>query len=463
MNHSFTTVVFISLVLMSPLNSCRKWLAAPPPSNILTAAAVFSNDRSAGEVIEGLYSTMMADPKTLLNGALTIYPGLGGQEILPVIPSAGDDAFTDHQLTAANMNSNRLYIAAYVFIRVTNTIIEHVSGNGAISDSARRQLTGEARCLRGLLYFYLLNLYGDVPLVITNDYEKNALLGRTPVIHVYQQVVSDLLAAEELLEEEYVSSEAGIDHRTRPNRAAAEALLARVYLYQRNWTAAENMATAVINRGAYRLEALDEVFLSTSRETIWQLEPAAESGIYTTEGNLFLPHGNAMQPAYVLTEGVISGFEPEDARLSHWTAKVQAGAGNSYACKYKAADANAPHPEFNIVLRLAEQYLIRAEARYRLGDMEGASADLDVIRHRAGLPGTAVLREADLMTVIQRERRSELFAEWGHRWFDLKRWGIIDSVMSADKGGWHHEDALYPLPNTDLERNPNLWQNPGYQ
>jgi hypothetical protein len=120
-----------------------------------------------------------------------------------------------------------------------------------------------------------------------------------------------------------------------------------------------------------------------------------------------------------------------------------------------------------MVFRLAEQYLIRAEARAQQGNVSGSQSDLNAIRTRAGLPNTTANDKASLLTAIQHERQVEMFTEWGHRWFDLKRTGTIDAVMSViapAKGGgaWNSNKALLPLPLGDLQADQNLTQNPGY-
>jgi len=118
-----------------------------------------------------------------------------------------------------------------------------------------------------------------------------------------------------------------------------------------------------------------------------------------------------------------------------------------------------------MVLRLAEQYLIRAEARLQQGnDLTGAAGDLNAIRHRAGLADMSTGSASDLMTALTHEKQIEFFAEWGHRWLDLKRWGTATSVLSADKGITVTTSALlFPIPVADIIADANLRQNPGYQ
>ena len=115
------------------------------------------------------------------------------------------------------------------------------------------------------------------------------------------------------------------------------------------------------------------------------------------------------------------------------------------------------------MLRLAEQYLIRAEARAMQGDLIGAKEDLNKIRMRAGLAGTQSQTKEDILASVLEERRWELFTEYGHRFFDLKRLNLLDINLQPIKAGWNTEDRLFPIPQTELGNNPKLLpQNPGY-
>ncbi|MNL53547.1 SusD family protein [compost metagenome] len=112
---------------------------------------------------------------------------------------------------------------------------------------------------------------------------------------------------------------------------------------------------------------------------------------------------------------------------------------------------------------MAEQYLIRAEARAEQGDLIGAKEDLDKIRTTAGLTGTTALSKQDILDAILKERRVEFFTEQGHRFFDLKRANALDAALAPVKAGWNPTDQLLPLPESELTLNPNLNpQNPGY-
>jgi hypothetical protein len=115
-------------------------------------------------------------------------------------------------------------------------------------------------------------------------------------------------------------------------------------------------------------------------------------------------------------------------------------------------------------MRLAEQYLIRSEARANLNNIAGAQADLNELRSRAGLPNTQVSDKTAILSAIEQERKSEFFTEWGHRWFDLKRTNRIDAVLIPIKTQWVPTASLYPIPESEIINNRGLQsaQNPGY-
>lgn len=159
----------------------------------------------------------------------------------------------------------------------------------------------------------------------------------------------------------------------------------------------------------------------------------------------------------------MSAFSPNDLRKTHWTKAVTDGTTTWYhPYKYKYSDTDSSK-EYSIVFRLGEMYLIRAEARANSGDLTGAKEDLNKIRNTAGLLDTDAISQTEILDAILQERQLELFTEFGHRFFDLKRFNKIQSVLSAAKTGWDTHDALFPIPETELNLNPNLKpQNSGY-
>ncbi|RZL01133.1 MAG: RagB/SusD family nutrient uptake outer membrane protein, partial [Pedobacter sp.] len=250
--------------------------------------------------------------------------------------------------------------------------------------------------------------------------------------------------------------------RTRANKWAATALLARVYLYTRNWADAEKQASMLLdNNSLFGLPRnLAEVFTPSSNEAIWQLYNN-DNGV-TEYATQVIPNPSDPIPTFVLTDELKNAFESGDSRIASWTATITyQGTTYTYPTKYKSRVQNA-NEEYLTILRLAEQFLIRAEARAQQNNISGAKADIFSVRNRANLGETSANDKDALLLAIEKERQVELNTEWGHRWFDLRRTSRINEVLSAAKSAWTATDALYPVPQIQRNNNPSLSQNLGY-
>jgi len=327
----------------------------------------------------------------------------------------------------------------------------------------KKQLLAEIKVTRALYYFNMVNTWGAVPLILSTDYTLTKSQPRAPVDTIYKQILADLTSAESNLNSNYPSA-----GRARPNKYVAEALLSKVYLYRGMWQQALTASNDVINSGLYSLTTdLNAVFLDGSTEALWQL-PANSQYEATPEGFALLPNDGqnlsyAYAPQYALSQELISSFENGDNRMNQWTVSYALNGTNySVAYKYKNLSSTASPTEDYMVIRLAELYLIRAEALAHTGNFTGAMADVNLIRQRAGLLPAAAISQTDVLVAIMKERRIELFCEWGNRWFDLNRTGTINTVLSAEKTGWKPTSSLFPIPITELQSNPFLTQNPGY-
>lgn len=437
--------------------SCKKFLEIDAPKTQVTSALIFENDQAAISATVGLYSEMSRINLAMSNGGQTIYAGLAADEIATTSPNEDLDVFYLNSIPATNTTGlSRLWNQGYRIIYHANAVLEGIEKGGTLTDSIARMLKGEMLLGRAFHYFNLVNLFGDVPLQLTTDYETNSKKARTAKAVVYDQLVNDLTAAKDLLPATYASA-----NRARPNRWTAVALLSRVYLYKQEWEKAANAASEVIQSGAYQLNGnLNSVFLPASTETIWQL---IRDNNNTAEGASFIPASATVKPTYALTPQLLSVFSPADLRKSSWTKQnIVGGQPYVYPYKYKVR-LSTPISEYYVVLRLAELYLIRAEARLELDDISGAQADINLIRQRAGLNPTSVTDKNGLLFILEQERQAEYFTEWGHRWFDLKRRGRADAVLAIVKApNWQSTDQLFPIPQAELLTNPFLVQNPGY-
>jgi hypothetical protein len=457
-NRLFIRILFCCILFLS---ACDDFVEVDLPSSQLTASAVFQDRATVNAAMASIYAKMR--DSGILSGNLS---GLSNQignytdELVYYGDVSGTTRdFYNNTILASNVEISNWWNSSYNQIYAANAIIEGVNTSTVLTELDKNQLTGEALFVRSLLHFYLLNLYGDVPYVTTTEYEQNKVTRRMPASELYSHVIDDLELATSLLPEAYISSD-----RVRPNKSVAMALLARVYLYDGLWVEAANAASYLINNTAvYAWETnLDNIFLKESSTTIWQFMPRTD-GQNTQEGETFI--FTSGPPSLVaLSEQLMNGFESSDQRKNHWTAAVTNGTATWYhANKYKEKSSTSSSLEYSVVFRLAEQYLIRSEARAQQGDLIGAKEDLDKIRNTAGLAGTTAISQEDMINAIFQERKVEFFTELGHRFFDLKRANQLDQALSPVKAGWNTTDRLLPLPESELLLNPNLNpQNPNY-
>lgn len=451
--------VIAIVVITHALIACEDFVKIDPPRTDLIEETVFTSDATVSAAINAIYQKLVA-PNSIADGgkySISFLAGLSSDEILNYNSiGAGDlSQFNDNKLTATNGLIASLWSNSYQYIYSSNALLEGLTTSHGVTDSMKDLAEGEAKFIRAFVYFYLVNLFGSVPLVLTTDYQVNTTVKRIAVDEVYAQIINDLSDAQNLLADGYISYG---NQRVRASKAAASALLARVYLYLGDWINAEIQATSVIeNTALYDLTTLNTVFLTNSKEAIWQLGKSAGVATDVVTFN-YNPYRSS-----AFSQQLTDSFEDGDSRKSIWhTSATVGGITYHYACKYKGLAV--PPVEYTTMLRLSEQYLIRAEARVQLSDVVGAQIDLNVIRNRAGLEDTPAVDKTSLLVAIEQERRVELFTEWGHRWLDLKRTGRADDVLGSLKTGWESYAKLYPIPNIQILNDPALRnaQNPGY-
>lgn len=448
------SIVIVWNLLLCLITGCDSFTEVDLPSSQLTAKDVFQDKATANAAMVDIY-TKIRD-----HGLLTGYPsgvsselGLYADELMFYgISGSGQSNFYTNSLLASDTEIAELWNSSYNQIYSANAIIEGVASSNALATADKDQLTGEALFVRALIHFYLVNTFGDIPYVLTTDYRQNKVAHRMPENEVYGQIKTDLERASTLLPESYI----GMD-RVRPNKWAAQALLARVYLYMQQWDEASNAASAVLNQtGLYIWPSeIDSVFGKESLSSIWQLMPAME-GANTHEAGTFI-FVEGPPPSVAISDPLIGVFSANDLRKTNWIKAVTNGTDIWYhANKYKEPSNTGTSVEYSIVLRMAEQYLIRAEARAHEGDLISAKEDLNKTRNLAGLPDSGAVTPAEIIAEVMLERRLEFFTEFGQRFFDLKRTNTLDAVLSPIKPQWESTDRLLPLPESELLLNPNL-------
>lgn len=443
----------ISVCFMS---SCNKFLEASPPKDQFISEYVFDNDVNALSALAGMYIKIPSYVKSEHARLMSLY----ADELHFADNDTWNQPFYESYLPYDNSAVNAYWNACYSFIYITNSCIEGVEASSKVTDSLKKQILGEALFFRAFTYFNLVNAFGEVPLVNSTKYQINATLPQFKLDTIYQFMMNDLLQSRDLLKEHYPTSE-----KIRVNKWAATALLARVYLYREKWEEARKMSNEIIESKRYGvLPACENVFLKNSSEAILHLAPFYSKR--TDEAYYYIPSIDTILPTYIITDELYNSFSNSDKRKEKWIGYNEVKEEKYYyPAKYKDR-VGTTDLEYLILLRLAEQYLIRAEAYAHLNQFDLAVADLNVIRTRAGislLTNTDFSSKEELLALILQERRLELFTELGHRWFDLKRFGQAKEVMKAQKPAtWEDRALLWPVPKAQLETNPFLHPTPDY-
>jgi len=449
------------LIAAASLTSCKKLITIPsnPPSSI-TQQQQFADSATAITAVAGVYAYNQGNGFAYSDGQLTTACGLSADELSY---TNTDDViqFYSYNLTPLNNGIITLWGYPYRGIYQVNAVLNGITGNANLSAAFQQQITGEMEVVRALYYFNMVNLFGGVPLVTSISYKETQRLPRSTAADIYKQVMTDLTDARGKLTASYPSS-----GRARPNLYTAIALLAKVNLYQNNWQSAYNEADSVIKSGLYDLTntPLTGVFLSGSQEAIWQI-PANQGYYGVSDAQRFIPYSSSAIPNYILTTSLLTAFEAGDKRLQNWVgATTPNGTTMYYPYKYKNVSASTTPTEDQMILRLAEMYLVRAEAAAHLNHLTEALADVNVIRTRAGLGASTAdpASQTAVLNAVMHERQVELFCEWANRWYDLKRTGTAQTVLNAVKTGFIAEAALYPIPQAQIQLNNLLIQNPGY-
>src|SRR5579863_7115259 len=290
--------------------SCNKLVQVPNPISSVTTTQTFSTDADATSAMLGIYSTMSggANANASISTSLTsYYCGESADELTDVVTGTTSyDAFLNNDLNAISYSGyglNNFWQPAYYDIYCANAVINGVQASNGITLATRNQLIGEAKFIRAFSYFYLTNIFGEVPLVLSVDFNQTVLLAKSTQDQIYAQIISDLLDGENSMIGDF-SLTGG--QPIRANKWAAAALLARVYLYRQNWAGADSAANAVINSGLFSLVPLplvpetsqatpfavadSDAFWANSPEAILQLQTANNYPYATQEGFFFIPY-----------------------------------------------------------------------------------------------------------------------------------------------------------------------------
>lgn len=448
--------IIILFVLTGLSVSCQNVLE-PEPIDLLTDDIVLNESKDVPNVEIGLYQAFRVIPPAMViagdftadmlihNGTFTQYRELGTKRI-----------------TSANASVATLWSAIYNTVYIANFLIERLPSVPGVRSEDRDRVLATAHFLRGYAYFVGVHSFGDLPKVMTTDIETNSNIPRTSRSELLDLVLEDYTFALGKLQE--VPPNPGF-----AGEYAVRAALARYHLYMENWAEAERYASEVINSELYQLEPefSNIVTQDFTDEAIFEVgyglsdDPGTSSSIGLN--NLFVGRREIIPSNQVIV--ALASDESGDRFSSiDFNADDLVGSDNGWSvAKYGTADEDNNNV---VVFRLAEMYLIRAEARAQLGSVTGensAESDINVLRERASAPVAGSASQTQMLSIIEEERRMELAFE-GHRWYDLVRTGRADLIMPGFNNNWDTKYNLWPIPQREIQNNPALagQQNPGY-
>ena len=424
--------------------ACDSPLDTDPTASI-DAETALSTPRGIELGLNGAYRSLQ--PGDLYGVNLMVYPDLYADNLDFTGTFQTDREVAQRNISPTNGAVLDMWEEMYDGINRTNNILHAIPEVSELSSSEAAQYRGEALFIRALHYSLLAGYFGDVPIISepSRGVDESSQVSRSPVATVYDTVIANLEEAATLLD-----PGPGIGRATAD---AANALLARVYLESGEYAEARAKATLLIESSDYQLpDDFATVFRTeNSSESIFELQYSINNS--NSQAFWFFTDNLGGRWGYSPTVDLYNSFETGDERLDV-TIGIDDGAryGNKYE-EIENGDDNI------VILRLAEMYLIRAEANARLGaDAAVVRADINVVRNRAGLgdlPLTVDTQE-ELLAAILQERRVELAFE-GHRFFDLRRFGVAMDLLDIPD-----TRLLWPIPQAERDVNDNLGQNPGY-
>lgn len=452
-------IYILSFFSILSFSSCEKYLDVEPRASVSDKQTIYDN-ASSQTALTGVYAALASG--SYYGTTFQSIGYLNGDNIQWTGSQSQVQEFINHNVSADNSTISSAWSAIYLTISRANQVIQKVPGvtDPLLNQSTKDQIVGQAYFIRALAYFDLARTWGSVPLITkpTETATDNSGIPRSPQNEVYAQVVNDLDKAEPLLTE--------TTDRHRATRKTVWALKSRYYLYRGDWANAELYATKLIvdNANYKLLKPFGSFFQNDARatqESVFELFYSAAE----TNG-----HRGQWQPQQ---NGGTRQWAPNDAFVALVNDPLIGGTRSVLVAKdnqnrwYGNLYYRSPATDPSYLIRIAELYLIRAEARSNQAPdgatvandkLAGAIADLNAVRDRAGLAGTPAVTKANVLLAIENERRVE-FAFEPHRWFDLVRTGRASVVLNITDV----RKYLMPIPNDQLLIDPALGpNNPGY-
>jgi len=483
--------IFLCSIIILTGASCKKFLAEDP-KNLVAVTNFYKTENDAVAAVNSIYaylnSTSTGSTAGVYHSTFWVMAGLASDELNnEEIFSPQNDQIGKFTYGPINASIQETWAMHYKAITIANIAINRIPSI-QMNTALRARLVNEAHFLRGLLYFNMVRMFGSIPMVL----QETEPLTPEPasVDAIYEQIISDLTAAEDL-PVAYPPS----DGRGRATKYAAKAILAKVYLTLGRWQLCADKCKEEINSNQYALwENYADVFKLSSRggkEAIFSVGFGDAGGaiIFWEVGQFNV----RLLPPQLVVEGVENsqGWQPptqnlydiydaaDQRRAVTFVTEVHANGSittiKPYIQKYwdRIAEpkANGSANDFPVI-RYADVLLMYAEASNELGDATEAHKYINMVRKRArsknGIdlnttPDYVNLSKDAFRVAVLKERRMEFVAE-GHRWFDLVRTKTLETLVPIAKPGITpaQRNYLYPIPQREIDLNPKLVQNTGY-
>lgn len=479
--------ILLSSILLTTLFSCDKFLDLKPESSSIAVenssadSVLYTTASEVEAALAGVYGDFRNEYFELdyfVNGDAQSDDAYAGAD------NPANFQIDDYNIDATNLNVTRDWAYLYSTIGKANQVINNVNAvpDTTLSETRRKEITAEASFIRAFMYFQLVQLWGDVPLVLTSvgtfNLEILPLLfpPRTPADSVYNQIITDLETA---LPNVPVTA----INKNYVTKGAVNAVLAKVYatIEPHDWNKVLQYCNAVIDGPYSLLPNYDELWDNmheNSEEAIFEINYEGTSSSGNWGVSMF--RGMDWKKFNIPSNDLVKAFDNEGDNIrkassiffddvsGKWSDSKWPQTNYPFINKWRIADS--PSPQNYIFLRLADILLLKAEALNELGDLAGAAELVNQIRSRVNLPNTTASGQDAMRLAIEKERRLELAFE-GHRWFDLKRTGRAIEVINNAKGpdgvtplGYNltPNRLIWPIPQAEMDKNSKLVQNEGY-
>src|SRR5690554_2895715 len=446
-------VLFMSAITLA-FSACDDKLHLTPAQSVDQDVAL-ETDSNVKTVLVGAYDEVSSS--RLYGGILMFFPEMlsSNKEIRWQGTYSEPREVYNKAIFTNNIYVTDLWTDAYAVINTANNVLEAIT---VVNEEDQDRVKGEALFLRGSMFFELTRLYAQpyvagntnsnlaIPLVLspTRGIEESSFVTRNTVQEAYDQVLSDLTTAESLLPE---------TNGFFATKSVAAAILSRVYLQMERFADARDAADRVIqNSGKTLVGSYSDVFNNTQNTTedIFAIQVSAQDGDNFMHLFYSIPTFGGRDGDVVPLQAHFNLYEDGDDRLDLF----YVGSGDNRIGKWRDEYRNLS------IVRLAEMYLTRAEGNFREGTEIGDSPlnDINRIRGRVNLP----LKSSIDLNEILLERKLELAHE-GHFLHDVKRTrgSILDSSSDVVYP-FDHPKLVFPVPQRELDANPNLVQNETY-